>query len=270
MKYYRLASIFIFSILFGCVHVERIDIVGKTIPVDGYELVWADEFNGANLDMMKWGYRNLGPRRKAINVKNTVSLDGKGHLVLTTKRIGNEYHTAMIGTQGKFETTFGYFECRAKLQKEIGHWSAFWLMCPNAYKGNPKVNGAEIDIFENYRQNIVVHTVHWKITDSVHKKRNSGKRLLAAKGDSYHTFGLEWTAEKYTFYINGKKSWELTEGVSHKPEYIILSLEVDSWAGDITKATLPDHLYVDYVRVYTKKEIKAERGFPFNANKLSE
>ena len=37
-----------------------------------------------------------------------------------------------------------------------------------------------------------------------------------------------------------------------RSEYIILSLEVGKWAGDIAKATLPDNLYVDYVRVYQK------------------
>ncbi|MHC4171015.1 MAG: hypothetical protein ACYSWQ_29095, partial [Planctomycetota bacterium] len=55
-------------------------------PVEGYRLVWSDEFDGDKLDFDKWGYRALGPRRDAINVKETVTLDDKGHLVLTTKR----------------------------------------------------------------------------------------------------------------------------------------------------------------------------------------
>ena len=29
-----------------------------------------------------------------------------------------------------------------------------------------------------------------------------------------------------------------------------LSVEIGTWAGDITKATLPDRFVVDYVRVY--------------------
>ena len=95
--------------------------VGATaLPVDNYQLVWSDEFDGDTLDLDKWGYRSLGPRRDAINVKETVTLDGKGHLVLTTRRSGEEYHTAMIGTGGKYETAFGYFECRVKLQRQIG------------------------------------------------------------------------------------------------------------------------------------------------------
>jgi hypothetical protein len=35
---------------------------------------------------------------------------------------------------------------------------------------------------------------------------------------------------------------------------INLSLEVGPWAGDITKAELPDSFYVDYVRVYQKRK----------------
>lgn len=120
------------------------------IPVKGYKLVWSDEFNGIAMDTRKWDYRDLGPRRDAVNVKDTVSLDGKGHLVLTTKRSGDAYHTAMIGTQGKFEAVFGYFECRVQLQKEIGHWSAFWLQTPTMGEdiGNPAKAGTEIDVIE--------------------------------------------------------------------------------------------------------------------------
>lgn len=34
------------------------------------------------------------------------------------------------------------------------------------------------------------------------------------------------------------------------PQYMLRSDEIGSWAGDITKAKLPDRLLVDYVRVY--------------------
>ena len=80
-----------------------VDEQAGSLPVGAeYKLVWSDEFDGAELDLARWDYRQLGPRRDAVNVKDTVTLDGKGHLVLTTKRSGAEYHTAMIGTQGKF------------------------------------------------------------------------------------------------------------------------------------------------------------------------
>ena len=42
----------------------------------------------------------------------------------------------------------------------------------------------------------------------------------------FHTFGLEWTPEKYVFYIDGLKFYEVMDGVSHIEEYITLSMEL--------------------------------------------
>jgi hypothetical protein len=39
-----------------------------------------------------------------------------------------------------------------------------------------------------------------------------------------------------------------------RDQFIILSLEVGSGAGDIARAVLPDSLWSDYVRVYKKDE----------------
>jgi len=49
----------------------------NALPVKRYELYWSDEFEGKALDFKKWDYRGLGPRRDAINVKDTLSLDRK-------------------------------------------------------------------------------------------------------------------------------------------------------------------------------------------------
>jgi len=226
------------------------------IPVKGYELVWADEFDGTALDMSKWSYRGLGPRKGGVNVKDTVALDGNGHLVLTTKRSGDEYHTAMIATHGKFEPTYGYFECRVELQKQIGHWSAFWLQTPTMAKeiGNTADSGTEIDIYEYLRRegDTVHHTLHW---DGYGQDHKSAKQTPTVPGLSkgWHTFGLLWTDQQYVFFIDGKETWRTQEAVSKRSEYIILSLEVGKWAGDIAEAKLPDHLHVDYVRVYQVK-----------------
>ena len=231
----------------------------KALPVKGYELVWSDEFEGDFLDFVKWDYRGLGPRRDAINVKDAVSLDDNGYLVLTTKCVGDEYHTAMIGTQGKFETAFGYFECRVKLQTQIGHWSAFWLQSPTLGKpvGNPNIAGTEIDVFEYLcnRGDKIQHTLHW---DGYGKDHKSAQKIAEVPGltKGWHKVGFLWTPAHYVFYVDDKETWRTDQGVSHRPQYMILSLEVGKWAGDISKAELSDHLYVDYVRVY--KEVAAK------------
>jgi beta-glucanase (GH16 family) len=252
------AIIFIMLWIAGFLCVAEVNAEAASgIPVKGYELVWSDEFNGTTLDMTKWNYRDLGPRRDAINVKDTVSLDGKGHLVLSTKRSGNEYHTAMIGTEKKFETTFGYFECRVMLQKQIGHWSAFWLQSPKMGKeiGNTFEAGTEIDIFEySIKNSDTVHqSLHW---DGYKKDRKSESKRPQISGlsEGWHTFGLLWTDKKYVFFVDGNETWRTSSAISGQNEFIILSLEVGEWAGDISTAVLPDNLYVDYVRVYKKKK----------------
>ena len=252
--------------LISGIHLERMEELAqkaktKALPVEGYELVWSDEFEGKVLDFAKWDYRGLGPRRDAINVKDTVSLDGDGHLVLATKRVSDKYQTAMISTQGKYETAFGYFECRVKLQKQIGHWSAFWLQSPTLGNpvGNPNKAGTEIDVFEYLcnRGDKIQHTLHW---DGYGKDHKSAQKIaeIPELTKGWHTVGFLWTPTHYVFYMDGKETWRTAKGVSHRPQYMILSLEVGKWAGDISKADLPDHFYLDYVRVY--KDVAAKPG----------
>jgi beta-glucanase (GH16 family) len=228
-------------------------------PSADYKLAWSDEFEGKALDRTKWDYRQLGPRRKAINVKDTVALDGKGHLVLTTRLVGKDIHTAMIGTQGKYETVFGYFECRVKMQTSHGHWSAFWLQSPTLGKtiGDVKVSGTEIDIYECFRvrENWVSSNLHWDGYGKHHKHVGSGRIKVPDLTKGYHTFGLEWTPEAYTFYADGKKRWRSGKAVSHAKEYIILSLEVGPREERVVRkqADFSDSALFDYVRVYKKQ-----------------
>jgi beta-glucanase (GH16 family) len=176
--------------------------------------------------------------------------------VVTTKRSGDEYHPAMIGTQGKFETTFGYFECRVRLQKQMGHWSAFWLQTPTMGRhiGDPARGGTEIDIFEYLRQDgdLIRHNLHWD-GYSEHHKHTGAPAPIAGLSTGWHTVGLLWTETEYAFYVDGKETWRTSEGLSHRDEYIVLSLEVGDWAGNIATAELPDHFLVDYVRVYQRR-----------------
>jgi beta-glucanase (GH16 family) len=72
--------------------------------------------------------------------------------------------------------------------------------------------------------------------------------------EGFHTFGLDWTPEEYIFSIDKNIVWRTTSAVSRRPQYMILSLEVGTWAGDIAAATLPDDILVDYVRVYKRRE----------------
>lgn len=71
--------------------------------------------------------------------------------------------------------------------------------------------------------------------------------------EGFHTYAVEWTPEKYVFYINGYKYYEVTDAISHTDEYMILSMELPRSQDDLKDATLPDVYIVDYVRVYKKR-----------------
>ena len=120
-------------------------------PPDGkaWKLVWHDEFDGSKLNETKWTYRPDGKRKGGWWSKKAISLDGDGHLVITTFMDGDKPTDGCIITQGKFEHAFGYYVARVKFQRQPGHWSAFWITGPGVSKvGDGGRDGAEIDIME--------------------------------------------------------------------------------------------------------------------------
>lgn len=259
IQYYRICILVLALVLPSVLinyHINQssLDFAGKIIK--DYKLVWSDEFSLQQLDNKNWRYRYLGPRRDGINVEDTVSVNN-GHLVLSTKKVGEQYHTAMISTKGLFETRYGFFQARIKLQEELGHWSAFWLQTRSMGKhiGMPSKAGTEIDIYEYLRKegDLIRHALHWDGYKEDHK--SAGKRTIV-KGltKGWHTFGLLWTENEYVFTVDGKISWRTSKAVSKRSQYMILSLEVGKWAGDISKAKLPDSVHIDYIRVYQSKK----------------
>ena len=225
-----------------------------------YVLVWNDEFDGTSVDETKWNYRAEGTVRRLATVRrNNVSLDGKGHLLIVTdKDASGNYFIGQLGTDGIFDTTYGYFECRAMMNKSLGPHVAFWLQSPTFGQeiGNPAVSGTEIDIFEYHRKepDIVHHNLHWDGYGE-HPKSTGKKVPIAGIGDGFHTFGLEWTEDEYVFFVNGVETWRTSTAVSKRSQYIILSAELTGWGGKPEKGNFPDTVVFDYVRVYKNQTI---------------
>jgi beta-glucanase (GH16 family) len=72
-------------------------------------------------------------------------------------------------------------------------------------------------------------------------------------GEGFHTFALEWLHDRYIFYIDGLKFYEITRGISHIEEYLILSMEYPNNMEEVAKSVFPDVFLVDWVRVYQKE-----------------
>jgi len=224
----------------------------------GGDMAWRDEFDGYLLNMDKWSYRSLGRRHDAYNVPDAVRLDGLGHLEIVTRSEGDRILTGMIGTQDKFERTYGYFEARVKFQKQPGHWSMFWLQSERMGKfiGDPARGGAEIDVFE-YMPNtpdMITQGLRWNGYVDSRKSALNVARIEPAM--EWHVIGMDWTPREYVFYVDGQETWRTGQAVSQIPQYIVLSLEVGGWAGELSEEKLPDSVLFDYVRVYKTRPIQ--------------
>lgn len=220
-----------------------------------WTLAWHDEFEGDQLDEAKWNRLGDWKRRDGYWIKDDAYLDGKGHLLLRTRKDGDRFTCGAVNTRGKFDHCQGYFVARCKLPTQPGHWPAFWLMCDGVNTvGNEGRDGTEIDIVEvPWRDGQLTANLHWDGYGKDHKTAGIKFRVEGVM-EGWHTFSLLWSATEYVFYVDGKEVWRTTAGgVSQVPQFIKLTEEIGTWAGDITKAVLPDFFAVDYVRVYDLK-----------------
>lgn len=237
-------------------------------PPPGYELKWSDEFDGTALDQTKWMYWLAGKRRHATNVPEAVTVRD-GMLTIATYTEDGKHFTSMISTLGKYEPQYGYFEARISWADAPGQWSAFWSQTPTIGDpiGDVAKAGMEIDFVEH---RAVDHegkplaskanfTLHWDGYGKDHKgKGHQTPALDLDKG--FHVYGCEWTESAYRFFIDGKLQWEVTEPISKRPQFIILSSEVESgaWSHAIPaegygdRASGKTKIVVDYVRHYVK------------------
>jgi beta-glucanase (GH16 family) len=237
-------------------------------PPPGYQLAWADEFDGAELDAAKWVHWLPGKRRHATNVPEAVTVaDGK--LTITTYTEGGKHFTGIISTKGLYERAYGYWEASIDFDSQKGMWSAFWSQTPTIGKPlhDPAKAGMEIDFAEHRSHDndgrgigmIVHHTLHWNGYGP--ERKGAGKatpNLGLAQG--FHLYACEWTPEAYRFFVDGKLTWEFKEPISQRPQFVILSSEVESgaWSMPVPKdgygdrQTSTTRMVVDYVRHYVK------------------
>lgn len=227
-----------------------------------WKLVWQDEFEGDTLDTSKWEVMDCD-RRADLWSPDSVSLDGKGNLLLTTlppKEKGEKFRSGCVRTKKKYEHAFGYYVARARFQSQPGHWTAFWLHNQSVNDvGDEGRDGTEIDIMEKpWRDDRVQQTLHWDGYGEAHRSEGHVPSVPGVM-DGFHTFSLYWTPEEYVFYVDGKETWRTRAGgVCQVPLYLKLSDEIGPWADNIKDATLPDDFAVDYVRVYDLVPVDAE------------
>src|ERR1041385_569168 len=280
----RGASVPLFvAILCAC----RADSRSPDAPVDqrfipGWQLVWADEFNGKDgtrVDTTKWsavtGGDGGGNQEREYNTDDLVTAQQRsGNLVITATREGAptylcwygpcEYISARLQTKRYFEQRYGRFEARIKIAIGTGLWTGFWML------GNDRDSAGwpgcgEIDIMENIgKEPGMVHgTLHgpgYSGGDGITGwYQLPGSARLA---DDFHVFAVEWESETVRFYIDDVLYGPTTPSglppgtrwVFDHPFFLLLDLAVGGiWPGKPDGSTVfPQTMLIDYVRVYQR------------------
>jgi beta-glucanase (GH16 family) len=248
-----------------------------TPPTHQYQLVWSDEFNGADgsaPDPTKWaiqtgggGWGNNELEYYTSRSKN-VLIQG-GNLVITALKedytgpdnVTRSYTSARMQTKGLFSQTYGRFEARIKLPKGQGMWPAFWMLGNNIDTAGWPACG-EIDIMENIgKEPTMVHaTLH---APGYPPAGYTAAYTLpsGAFSDDFHVFSVEWEAQQLRVYLDGTLYGTYTQSespaptnwpFSNQPFFLLLNLAVGGdWPGNPDSTTqFPQQMLVDYVRVY--------------------
>ncbi len=274
----------------------------KIYEVDGHEhsilpdgvdleLVWSDEFDGTELDTSKWDFRKsmMGMEWPAWTDK-AVYLDGKGNVVFKVidedgrpvssqlqtgynfmdtpvekTKFGEDHLQWNIGKlkENKYTKKYGYFECRCKMQKMDGWWSAFWIQSPNIGSSlDAGETGVEIDVMECFKPGFVQH--HNVFTGGYGldmQQIKVGGEYEIDNPEEFHRYGVLWDENGYTFYVDGKEDGHVDKNVSHRPEFILISTEVQGYRFKDHKPVKEaydlignDEFVVDYVRVFDIKK----------------
>ncbi|MEG3173059.1 glycoside hydrolase family 16 protein [Sphingomonas sp. ZB1N12] len=167
------------------------------------------------------------------------------------------WESGLITTQGGFVQKYGYFEMRADLSGTKGAWDAFWLM-PTVQTKNPLDTDLwqEVDVVEHYGawDRGVYSAIH---TTDLDKQDYSSTQSYAetATVDGFHTYGLMWTEETLSFYLDGQlTATKVTPSDMHTPMYMLANLAVEQGA-DVNGPAM--RMKVDYIRAYTEKQPEA-------------
>jgi beta-glucanase (GH16 family) len=165
-----------------------------------------------------------------------------------------------IGSRDGFTFKYGVAAARVKMHKSQGQHSSFWLQPVG--ENQPGSDGHEIDVIEyfgdKHPQGGLTSFIHWYKGKRLIKTGSwikDSKSFLKNKKDgwskNYHVFSVQWTPKSIIFYIDGKETWRTSARVSKTEQYLILSLLASDYeALEMKDSKLPQHMYVDWVRVW--------------------
>lgn len=210
-------------------------------PNNGLKPVWEDNFDAKELDKTKW---NVGGQARLV--------DGKLQIETTPKDKPGFWNGSNVNSSGKFTHKQGYFEAsiRAVQSKNRG-WTVFGIRNPDM----SKAPAASM---------YFVFTGADRIEPNLNIVDDGGSHRLVPKenvipmdgGKSYKkflTYGLQWNATSYIWYVEGRQVHKLSRPVPDAPMYIEFyqSLPEGGLLKDFMNPKMgPEPMQIDWVKVF--------------------
>lgn len=239
--------------------------------IPGYTLVWNDEFDGQYINPDKWSWEINGDgggnnELQYYTGQPTNSFIDNGKLIIKAIKEnydGKEYTSARLRSLNKGDWLYGRIEVSAKVPTGRGTWPAIWMLSSDwSYGGWPE--SGEIDIMEHvgYNPNVIHGSVHTEAYNHTIGTQKSASLTIPNATSTYHTYAIEWFADRIDFYIdqykyftfnNENSGWE--KWPFDKRFHLILNLAVGGkWGGaqGIDDNAFPAQMEVEFVRVYKK------------------
>lgn len=262
----------------GCDNAITQEVPDAQATPPGWSLVWADEFDGTEVDESKWEFQ-LGDgcpdlcqwgnaELQFYTEENSVVSDGTLKITARQNIVDGDttYTSSRLRTLGKGDWTYGRFEVRAKLPLGQGMWPAIWLLFSEDTYGGWAASG-EIDIMEavGNKPDEIFGTIHYGGAFPQNVFKGQELKLAAGTfGDDYFVFTTEWEEGEIRWYVNNilyqtltSEDW-FTTGSDNPaapfdhPFHMILNVAVGGNLPGSPDATtqFPQTMEVDYVRVY--------------------
>ncbi|MGH9187058.1 MAG: glycoside hydrolase family 16 protein [Acidimicrobiales bacterium] len=279
MRSYRPYAVAIaVSLVAGACALARVGSVEPDLPPGGtgWRLAFTDDFDGVALDGSKWttcywwadgGCTNGSSGEVQWYMPGRVSVTGGSlrleageQAALTPNGDTYEFTSGMVSTgpstdepqdRPRFAFQYGFVEMRARVPAGQGLWSAFWLL-PTSLESRPEIDVAEVLGHEPQRGYAYVH-----LADDGHKIDDGDDWVTDDMSVGWHRFGLWWTPETLTWYVDDVASWRYTDAARtpSEPMYVLANLAVGGeWAGPPDATTrFPSTLEIDHVRVWQQR-----------------
>jgi beta-glucanase (GH16 family) len=280
MKIHFNDSINIDYLKFTLIKPQDITPQNLTQKMDGtaWKVVWADEFEGTEVDTTKWtydignwGWGNFEPQYYTVGRKENARVED-GNLIIEARKndMGQEWTSARLTTRGKTSFTYGRIEFKAKVPVNRGNWAAGWTLGDSYVDESSWPGCGEIDILESVGYEIDDATGNGIAHASVHCKayyfKIGNQKTFTVDVEKmnteYHLYAIEWTPEKITGFVDDTEYFyynnngETDAWPFDNPQNIILNLAMGGgWGGaqGMDETMTSQKMIIDYVRVYERE-----------------